>query len=487
MPIVETRAHTAVPEADQTRDLCAVFLALQAQAQASHALRDELSAIKHSRSWRLTAPLRRLRSWLSPPLAPQVAPLQPAMKRSANLVLPDPSELLHRRAAVAAVAGSATRAAPGRRQLLVDVTELARENLGAGVQRVVYRILAEFLIEPPHGLRVEPVRLADDGQYVYARDFLAHMLGLPRAEAGSDVPVAFEAGDEFLGLDLIRDRAGLARPALQAMRAKAVSISFVVFDLLPLQHPDWFPPGVSARFKEWLRLVTDCGDRALCISDVVREDLRSLLSDTGFGGTMALATFPLGADLDGWLPPAAAMPPVKVGSARLLMVGTLEHRKGHAQALDAFELLWARGERCDLAIVGRIGWLVPGLVDRICGHPELGKRLHWIDGGGDATLLAAYRGSTGLLAPSWGEGFGLPLVEAAAQGLPILARDLPVFRAVAGEGADYFQGDSGEELASAIHDWLQRWREDRVANPLEVSASSWRDSAGVLKKLLAKP
>lgn len=482
MPKLENRACTTDPEVDRTRDLCAAFLALQAQAQANQALRDELSTIKNSHSWRLTAPLRRFRSWLQPPSAQQVAPLQPAMKRAADLVLPDPSELLHRRVAIA---DNVIWAASNRRQLLVDVTELARENLGAGVQRVAYRILAEFLIDPPHGFRVEPVRLSDDGQYVFARAFLARMLGLPPGGAGADVAVVAQAGDQFLGLDLIRDRAELARPALQAMRATGVVVSFVVFDLLPLQHPDWFPPGVAARFEEWLRLVADCGDRAFCISDVVREDLHSALAGRGQGKPMALASFPLGADIDGWLPPAAVLPPVEAGSARLLMVGTLEYRKGHAQALDAFDLLWARGERCELTIVGRVGWLVPGLVDRICGHPELGKRLHWVDCGDDATLLAAYRGSTGLLAPSWGEGFGLPLVEAAAQGLPILARDLPVFRGVAGDGADYFRGGSGEDLASAISDWLRRWREGRLTDSHAVMQRSWRASADALKRLLS--
>lgn len=482
MQKLENRAYAPAAEEDKTREMCAVFLALQAQAQANQTLRDEVSALKHSRSWRLTAPLRRLRGWLGPHSASQVAPLEPAMKRSADLLLPDPSDLLHRRAALA---GNITRAVPNRRQMLVDITELARENLGAGVQRVVYRILAEFLIEPPQGFRVEPVRLAGDGEYVYARRYLANMLGLPPTGAGEDVPVSLEAGDQFLGLDLIRDRAGLARPVLQVMREKGVGISFVVFDLLPLQHPDWFPPGVADRFEQWLRLVTEFGDKALCISDVVREDMRSLVAATGRGSALTLATFPLGADLEAWLPPVAGLPPIEAGSARLLMVGTLEHRKGHAQALDAFDLLWARGERCELAIIGRVGWLVPRLVERIWAHPQLGKRLHWIDGGDDATLLAAYRGSTGLLAPSRGEGFGLPLVEAAAQGLPILARDLPVFRGVAGDGADYFLGDSGEELASAIQDWLRRWREGRLADSHAVMQRSWRDSADVLKRLLS--
>ena len=168
------------------------------------------------------------------------------------------------------------------------------------------------------------------------------------------------------------------------------------------------------------------------------------------------------------------------------MVGTVEMRKGHEQVLEAFELLWKRGEDCELLIAGSPGWLVSSLIDRLRDHPEVGKRLHWMQGGGDASLLAAYRNSSVLLAASLGEGFGLPLVEAAANGLPILARDIPVFREVAGRGADFFRGESGAELAAVIQDWLQRWRAGNIADPLEVTLSSWRESAGVLKSLLVR-
>jgi glycosyltransferase involved in cell wall biosynthesis len=54
----------------------------------------------------------------------------------------------------------------------------------------------------------------------------------------------------------------------------------------------------------------------------------------------------------------------------LLMVGTLEPRKGQAQALAAFELLWAKGVDANLVIVGKNGWLVDALAERLQAHPQ---------------------------------------------------------------------------------------------------------------------
>ena len=118
----------------------------------------------------------------------------------------------------------------------------------------------------------------------------------------------------------------------------------------------------------------------------------------------------------------------------LLMVGTLEPRKGHTQALDAFELLWADGVEANLVIIGHEGWHVEDLVSRLTRHRFAGKYLFWLSQADDHVLSLAYKDRR-LLAASEGEGFGLPLIEAARYGLPILARDLPVFREVAGKHA----------------------------------------------------
>ncbi|MBC7857541.1 MAG: glycosyltransferase, partial [Burkholderiaceae bacterium] len=169
-----------------------------------------------------------------------------------------------------------------------------------------------------------------------------------------------------------------------------------------------------------------------------------------------------------------------------LMVGTIEPRKGHLQALDAFEQLWREGAQVNLVIVGNEGWkpladaerrTIPRITARLRKHPELGRRLFWLAGVDDACLAQVYAASACLLCPSEGEGFGLPLIEAASHGLPVIARDLPVFREVAGEHAFYFGGLGGAELAGAVRAWLDLHA--RGAHPASTGMQwcTWRDNA----------
>ena len=119
-----------------------------------------------------------------------------------------------------------------------------------------------------------------------------------------------------------------------------------------------------------------------------------------------------------------------------LVVGTVEPRKGHAQALAAFEQLWAAGMEAELVIVGKQGWMVEKTRRpdaRPSRRPASGST--GSQQATDADLNALYNGCSALLAVSLDEGFGLPLIEAAKHALPILARDIPVFREIAGEHA----------------------------------------------------
>ena len=76
-------------------------------------------------------------------------------------------------------------------------------------------------------------------------------------------------------------------------------------------------------------------------------------------------------------------------------------------------------------------------------------------------------------------------MEAASRGLPILARDLPVFREVAGAGADYFSGDGVDDLVAAIEHWLELRRSGAHADPAVVVRHSWRESADCIRNMLA--
>lgn len=90
--------------------------------------------------------------------------------------------------------------------------------------------------------------------------------------------------------------------------------------------------------------------------------------------------------------------------------------------------------------------MVEALVDNARRHPEFGKMLFWLEGISDEYLEKIYAASTCLLASSEGESFCLPLIEAAQHKLPIIARDIPIFREVSSEYAYYFADDKLPEV-----------------------------------------
>jgi glycosyltransferase involved in cell wall biosynthesis len=166
------------------------------------------------------------------------------------------------------------------------------------------------------------------------------------------------------------------------------------------------------------------------------------------------------------------------------MVGTLEPRKRHAQVLDAFELLWEQGLEVELHIVGRRGWLVDQLIERLTQHPRSGQQLVWREDASDEELAEGYASSSALISASAGEGFGLPLIEAARYGLPIIARDLPVFREILGENAFYFSGNEAHDLAQALEQWLLAESRGDTITPHAIEFQSWPDSAAqILQEL----
>ena len=95
-----------------------------------------------------------------------------------------------------------------------------------------------------------------------------------------------------------------------------------------------------------------------------------------------------------------------------------------------------------------------------------------------------YGRATCLLAASEAEGFGLPLIESARRGLPILARGLPVFKEVAGSAAYYFADNSDAELSGSIARWLGLHEEGKAPTPDALAWLTWQQSALQLTAIL---
>ena len=379
-----------------------------------------------------------------------------------------------------------------KKQLLVDVSELVQRDARTGIQRVVRSVLREWLTCSSDEYEVRPVyATADAIGYFYANRFMCDFLNKAQLDIRDD-PIDFEAGDCFVALDMQHHVQLFQAPFYQSLRDSGVNVKFVVYDILPIIFPSYFPLGAESLHIEWIRMAAS-SDGIIAISKSVANEVSLWLEkEADVIGTPKIEWFHLGADIENSAPskgiPTSASDVLEEISARptFLMVGTVEPRKGHADVLEAIDQLWATGLDINLVIVGKQGWAVDELVNRIRKHAMLDKRLFWLNEASDEFLELIYKNSTCLIAASFGEGFGLPLIETAQHQLSIIARDIPVFREIAENSAFFFQGENKTSLAKAITEWLSLYSAGKHPNSKHMRWQSWRQSAVQLRELVSE-
>lgn len=365
-------------------------------------------------------------------------------------------------------------------RLFVDVTPIARADAGTGIQRVVRNVLARLLTTDFEHFRVEPVFVDPEaGKFRFARKFTTSFLNVSEGVLDDDI-VDFSEADKLLLLDLNPVLLKFVRNEIARQKHRGVEVISVVYDLLPIKHPEMFPEDAEEGHQNWLRIVAE-GTAAVCISEAVAADLRHYLDEHSPGNPLRICHFRLGSELDQDYEAKAIKDGGSIGAADVratpffLMVGTVEPRKGYSEVLDAFEALWERNESVELQIVGKQGWKAEQTADQL-ERLAASRPLKWHRFVPDAELDALYRNADCLIAASIDEGFGLPLVEAARRGLHLIARDIPVFREVCGDGATYFS----DNLAQVLGSWLCEYRDGKAQRSAAVSHTSWAESVDAL-------
>ena len=134
----------------------------------------------------------------------------------------------------------------------------------------------------------------------------------------------------------------------------------------------------------------------------------------------------------------------------MLFVGTLEPRKNLGVLLDAWERL-TRSEPA-LPRLRVVGSVRPGGEDwvRRMGEPPLAGRVDYVGYIGAADRRPLYAGARMLVLPSLHEGFGLPVLEAMALGVPVITSDRGALPEVAGDAGVMVKADDAAGLAAAI-------------------------------------
>lgn len=235
------------------------------------------------------------------------------------------------------------------------------------------------------------------------------------------------------------------------LKASGCAIVILVHDILPVSHKRFYNAPWRYHFAAAVLQALRYADGLFCVSETTRNALERFAADRGVPAP------PTGVALNGFQPLVSAATATAMaqgrsplhtrdatalkafgGEAPLLMVGSIEPKKGHLPVVKCLESMWTCGYTRPLVVIGRPGWMEKEITDYMVNSPFLGSKLFWLNGLDDHDLAFALSKSHALVFSSIAEGFGLPMIEAAAMGKPVIVLETPIAREVLGSHGLYF-------------------------------------------------
>lgn len=227
-----------------------------------------------------------------------------------------------------------------------------------------------------------------------------------------------------------------------------------VYDLVPLRHPEWVEPAtVRMHGPKYENAARTC-DRIFAISRFTGGEVVELL---GVPGERVRVAYP-GIDPVFRAEGEAA----DLGGPYVLAVGTLEPRKNLPALVAAFGVLRQHRPELTLALAGVEGWEE---------RPLEAEGVHLLGFVSDEELARLYRGAAAFAYPSRFEGFGMPVVEALASGVPAVVSSHPSLDEACGNAALRVDPDDTAAFAAALDEALGRPRGDGIEH---ASQFTWR-------------
>ncbi|HEX7360786.1 MAG TPA: glycosyltransferase [Bryobacteraceae bacterium] len=244
---------------------------------------------------------------------------------------------------------------------------------------------------------------------------------------------------------------------------------FIIYDLLPFTHPEYFLPhlpGVMSEYFHIMRRANYCG----FISEYTRDAFYGRLMRTATRGGVVL---PLGSDSLG---PRNSRPTAN-RSLAFTVLGTIEPRKNHALILEAFEPLLGKIQGLTLSFVGRMGWVDSDFARRVhalASDNRSGFQFH--DAPTDSAIRIQIEQSRATIYASDAEGYGLPPVESLWLGTPVIAsKTIPSLQALPGAGIHYVEPLDVERLRQAVLAFLDDgYANQKVEEALHLELPTWR-------------
>jgi glycosyltransferase involved in cell wall biosynthesis len=270
-------------------------------------------------------------------------------------------------------------------------------------------------------------------------------------------------------------------PWLERHRLRPV---FLVHDLIPITHPQYCREGEAARHERRMETALRSASGLILNSAATKRDLAQFAFDRGMPMPRSLISW-LGTESKPLQPAVTTFPQE---CHYFVVIGTIEARKNHLALLEAWrEIVAQLGARAPkLIVIGQRGWEAAEAIEILDDLGSLEGYVHELAGCDDNQMNKLLAGARAMLMPSFVEGFGLPVVEALQQGVPVIASDLPVFREIAGVIPTYLDPHDRMAWANTVIDYTADCteRQRQIVAAAEFRAPNWGDHFDLVEEFL---